>query len=449
MKLTHKDYLNLALPFIVATVTQPLLGAVDTAVIGQLGVAALIGGVAIGTVVMNTLYWLFGFFRVSTTGQSAMAVGRGDYAEQAAALIRPLVVAIAVGGLFILLRQPIWQGALLVIEPDANVAANAHIYFDIMIFGAPFVLANYTVIGWLMGQGKAKQTLLIQVFGNLLNIALNLLFVIAFDLGIAGVAYASFSAQFVMLMVGVLVSANCTSFSLFDYLRFARITLADVKLIASSNVDLLLRTVCILIFFNLMARTGAQLGTEILATNAILMQVIFIVSYLFDGIANASSVFAGKAVGAKDSRLLQQVLRLNTQWTLMAMLVLTTALALSKDQLVLLFTPLPELIVLYQQMSGWLVLFPLVAGAGLTLYGIFTGTGTTRPVFRSSAAALLLFLVAEPMLVEQWSNHGLWCAVSLFYAGRFVFLYPYIGEIKRKCIGDRSVKQQAASSLKV
>ncbi|MDG2663870.1 MATE family efflux transporter, partial [Vibrio parahaemolyticus] len=191
MSLTHKDYFKIAFPFIVSTVTQPLLGAVDTAVIGKLGVAEMIGGVAIGTVIMNTLYWLFGFFRVSTTGQSAIALGKNSPEDQASSLFRPFVLSLCLGLIFIALQSVIWMGAELIISPDAVVAENAKIYFDIMIFGAPFVLLNYTVIGWLMGQAKAKETLFTQVFGNVLNIVLDIVFVLYFDMGIAGVAVAT------------------------------------------------------------------------------------------------------------------------------------------------------------------------------------------------------------------------------------------------------------------
>lgn len=194
MNLTHKDYLKIAFPFIVSTVTQPLLGAVDTAVIGKLGVAELIGGVAIGTVIMNTLYWLFGFFRVSTTGQSAIALGKKNHVDQASSLFRPFILALFVGVVFIMLQAVIWSGAERIINPEAVVGQNAKVYFDIMIYGAPFVLLNYTVIGWLMGQAKAKETLFTQVFGNVLNIVLDIIFVLYLDMGIAGVAIATLIA---------------------------------------------------------------------------------------------------------------------------------------------------------------------------------------------------------------------------------------------------------------
>ncbi|WP_261885756.1 MATE family efflux transporter [Vibrio pomeroyi] len=433
MKLTHQDYFKIAFPFIVSTVTQPLLGAVDTAVIGKLGVAELIGGVAIGAVIMNTLYWLFGFFRVSTTGQSAIALGRNNHAEQASSLIRPLLLALCVGVIFILLQSLIWQGAEWLIEPEAAVGANAKIYFDIMIFGAPFVLINYTIIGWLMGQAKAKATLFTQVVGNVLNIVLDIVFVMYLDMGIAGVAIATLIAQITTFAIGLYFVFHTCQFSLWEHARSLKISSKDFKVIVSSNMDLLLRTICILVFFNMMARVGSQLGSDVLATNAILMQVTFIISYMFDGIANASSVFAGKAVGQKNPSLLDNVIKLNTQWTTAFIIVMTLLTVMFKHQVAMIFTSLPDLIEIYLSMSPWLLVFPLVAGYGLTFYGIFTGTGTTRPVRNSSFITLVVFLVVQFFAVQSWGNHGLWLAFTLFYVGRFIFLIPFIGQVKRKC----------------
>ncbi|MEZ9517283.1 MATE family efflux transporter [Vibrio splendidus] len=434
MKLTHKDYSKIAFPFIVSTVTQPLLGAVDTAVIGQLGVAELIGGVAIGAVIMNTLYWLFGFFRVSTTGQSAIALGRNNLAEQASSLIRPLLLALCIGVVFILSQSLIWQGAEWLIEPEAAVGENAKTYFDIMIYGAPFVLINYTIIGWLMGQTKAKATLFTQVVGNVLNIVLDIVFVMYLDMGIVGVAFATLIAQVTTFAIGLIFVFKTCQFSLWEHACSLNISPKDLKAIVSSNMDLLLRTVCILVFFNMMARVGSQLGSNVLATNAILMQVTFIISYMFDGIANASSVFAGKAVGQKNPTLLDNVIKLNTQWTTVFVVVMTLLTVMFKHQVVMIFTTLPELIEIYLSMSPWLLVFPLVAGYGLTFYGIFTGTATTRPVRDSSFITLIVFLIVQFFAVQHWGNHGLWFAFTLFYVGRFVFLIPFIGQVKRKCL---------------
>ncbi len=433
MSLTHKDYYKIAIPFIISTVTQPMLGAVDTAVIGQRGVAELIGGVAVGTVIMNTLYWLFGFFRISTTGQSAIAMGQQDQRQMAATLIRPFVLAAAVGSVFILLQSLIWQGATAIIAPEESVSHSAKIYFDILIWGAPIVLLNYVVIGWLMGQAKVKETLFTQVSGNVINIILDALFVLVLDWGVAGVAAASLIAQTSTLLLGLFYINRGAGFSFVPYLAFAKMTRAELKVIVSANTDLLLRTVCLLTFFNLIARTGSQLGAEVLAANAIMMQVTFMVSYLFDGVANASSVFAGKAVGQKNLELLNQVIAKNFQWTTLFVAICTLLVVVFKDQIIVLFTQLPDLIALYHESSTWLLIFPLVAGYGLTIYGIFTGTGTTAPIRNSTFMTLLVFLAALWFAVPVWGNQGLWLAFTLFYVGRFVFLYPFMKQVRARC----------------
>ncbi|WP_339388789.1 MATE family efflux transporter [Vibrio caribbeanicus] len=434
MKLTHKEYLKIAIPFVVSTVTQPLLGAVDTAVIGRLCVTELLGGIAIGTLVMNTIYWLFGFFRVSTTGQSAMALGSNNSADQINSLLRPAVLAAFVGLVFILLQGTIWQVAEWGIAPDPAVSQHAKAYFDIMIFGAPFVLVNYTLIGWLMGQEKARETLIIQVMGNVLNMALDILFVLYFDMGIAGVAAATLIAQVATLLLGITLVLKTGQFSLVDHLKSLTLSRGELKVILSSNIDLLLRTVCLLVFFNIVARVGSQLGTDVLATNAIFLQVVYVMSYLFDGIANASSVFAGKAVGQKNPKLLDSVICITAQYTMVLIVALTLLTFIFERHIVSVFTSIPELIELCLSLSTWLLIFPLFAGFGLTFYGIFTGTGTTRPVRNASFMTLVVFLLVQLVSVPNLGNDGLWLSFTLFYVGRFAFMYPYIGQVRQKCL---------------
>ncbi|USD66124.1 MATE family efflux transporter [Vibrio sp. SCSIO 43136] len=434
MKLSHSDYYKIAIPFIVSTITQPLLGAVDTAVIGQMQQAALIGGVAIGTVILNTLYWLFGFFRVSTTGQSAMALGKGCERDLAASLVRPFVLASGVGFVFIFAQAGIWQAALWMIEPDADVAVQAQSYFSILIWGAPFVLLNYTLIGWLMGQAKVKATLFTQIFGNVLNIVLDIVFVVGFDMGVEGVALASLIAQVSTFAIGLYLVKQTAGFSFMPYLKLAKMSKQQLATIASSNSDLMLRTVCLLLMFNCMARFGSSMGADVLAANAIMMQITFLASYLFDGIANASSVFAGRSVGEKNPSLLEQVLTMNMQWTAGAVVLLTLVIGLTHDQLALIFTQIPQVLNEYQQVSLWLVIFPLVAGFGLTVYGIFTGTGTTRPVRNSTAMTVAIFLIACWLTLDSFGNQGLWFAFTLFYVGRIAFLYPYLSQVKAKTL---------------
>ncbi|WP_232472009.1 MATE family efflux transporter [Vibrio gazogenes] len=432
--LTHKDYLKIAIPFVISTLTQPLLGAVDTAVIGQLGSAALIGGVAVGTVIMNTLYWLFGFFRVSTTGQSAIALGKNSEQAKARSLLHPFVMAAIVGVMFILAQSLIWRGAEWIIQPEPDVAAQTKQYFFILIWGAPFVLLNYTLIGWLMGQAKVKETLVTQIFGNVLNIVLDILFVVGLNMGVAGVAIATLAAQVATFVIGLYLVRRAAGFSFVPYLGLAKMGGQELKTIISANTDLMLRTVCLLAMFNCMARFGSALGADTLAANAIMMQMTFLMSYMFEGIANASSVFSGKSVGEKSLDLFKHVLKMNFQWTSWLVVLLVVVMVISHRQQVLLFTQIPSVVEQYHQVSAWLIAFPFVAGFGLTVYGIFTGSGTTRPVRNSTFMALLVFLLVIYLTIDVWGNQGLWLAFTLFYVGRFAFLYPYIDRVRQRCV---------------
>ena len=193
--LSHKNFLAIAIPFTLSTVTQPLLGAVDAAVVGRLESAAYIGGVAIGTVIFNTLYWLFGFLRVSTSGFSAQSLGTHNDDDRYFAYFRPVAVALMISAVFILLQYPIIHGAMAIYKPDPEVARHAVIYFNILIWGAPFVLIGYVNLGWLMGRKRVKETLFLQVSTNVINIILDILFVWVFKMEVAGVAWATLISQ--------------------------------------------------------------------------------------------------------------------------------------------------------------------------------------------------------------------------------------------------------------
>lgn len=189
--MTHRTYLSLAIPLIISTITTPLLGAVDTAVVGQLPDPAYIGGVAVGTMIFNTMYWLFGFLRVSTSGFAAQAYGAQDAKQCFLYFVRPFLIALAVGILFILVQWPMKHIALTLIHPDEKVMTFTDEYFSIRIWGAPFTLANYVILGWLMGMSRVKISLFLQVFMNLLNVVLDLLFVNVFHQDVNGVAAAN------------------------------------------------------------------------------------------------------------------------------------------------------------------------------------------------------------------------------------------------------------------
>lgn len=421
--LTDVAYLKLAVPFILSTVTQPLLGAVDTAVVGRLGNPAYIAGVSVGAVIFNTIYWLFGFLRVSTTAFSAQAQGTGDESAKTAALVRPGIFALIVGVAMIFLRTQIFDAAMRLIAPDAEVAFFADGYYRLLIGGAPLVMLNYVMLGWLMGQEKVAVSLFMQIGGNLLNIVLDLLFVEVWHMDVKGVATATLISQVFSFGVGASAIALYCKVPQSDWRSF--FAPGAFFLMLKVNANLMIRTVCVLVQINLFTATGASFGTAVLSANAILYQVMMVMSYSFDGLANASSVFAGRAVGAKSTVLLRDTWIKTLRWGCTVALLTAGGCVLWGWAIVGLFTDIPAILGLTREYSVWMCIFPCAAWAGVSFYGIFTGLGCTAPVRDSTALALGLFLCCWKLFVPLWGNNGLWGAFISFYLGRSLFLLLY------------------------
>lgn len=421
-ELTHKDYLKIAIPFILSTITQPLLGAVDTAVVGRLEDPAYIAGVSIGTVIFNTMYWIFGFLRVSTTGYSAQAYGRNSDEEKVAAFFRPAFIAMVVGVFLVIFQSFFLKAGMRILSPEQDVGVFASTYYKVLIWGAPFVLMNYVILGWLMGQAKVKSSLFMQITGNVTNIILDFLFVYGLGMDIFGVAVATLISQLGTFCIGV-----------FLILKYGKLDKKLVKLkeiinykvmidIMKVNSDLMIRTLCLLIQINVFSASSASFGTVVISANAILLQISSIISYMFDGLANATSVYAGKAMGGSNVKLLKLTWKRVTQWTFILIIMLTTIYGVFYNQFILLFSNIQEVTNLAQDYALWITIFPLVGGVGLTFYGVFTGTTATKPVRNSTIIAVIIYLIVWKVATPIWGNHGLWVSYLSFYLGRSIFL---------------------------
>jgi MATE family multidrug resistance protein len=428
-RITNKEYLSLAIPFILSTVTQPLLGAVDISIVGQLKRAEYIAGVSVGTVIFNTMYWLFGFLRVETTALSAQA-GKGKEEQQAAAILRPLILALSIGFFMLVLQKPLYSASMYLLKPEQDVIIQIERYYNILIWGAPLVLSNYVMLGWLMGQSKVKASLFMQISGNLINIVLDLFFVHKMEMAVSGVATAAFLAQLYTCIVGCICILRYKNFKLAVCRRILKSsTLSELF---RFNSDLMLRTGCLLIQTNLFTAVSASLGTPILSANAILLQIQSVISYMFDGIANASSVYAGRAVGQKDEGIMRSAWKMTAKWTTGLAVLLTTVYLAGYERIIPLFTNLPDILALALRYAGWVALYPFLAGLGLAFYGVFTGSGNTKPVRNSTAISLIIFIAISKLLVPLWGNHGIWAALLLFYFGRTIFLLPSLKQTMKK-----------------
>lgn len=428
----HRTYLALAIPLTISTITTPLLGVVDMAVVGQLANPAYIGGVAIGTVTFNTLYWLFGFLRVSTSGFAAQAEGANDEKQQILALIRPLFIALIVGMVFLLLQLPILNVTLALMSPDPEVLVFATEYYSIRIWGAPFALANYVVMGWLVGKARIKLTVSLQILMNLINILLAIVFVNVFSWGVPGVAAATLIAEIATVILSMIIVTKLLPPS------FRLPSISEIldpkpfKKMVEMNRDLMIRTFCLLAVFNLFTAKGATYGTEMLAANAVLIQIHYMMAYAFDGFANASSIYVGKAIGSKDKNLYKKTVSLSFQWAIISSLLVTLVFYLCKGFIIPLFTKTQSVIELISAYEQWILLFPISASLGLVIYGVFTGATEAKPIRNSMIYALVVFLLVLYVSLPSLQNHGLWLAFIVFSLGRSIFLTMYLPALNRR-----------------
>jgi len=428
------EYLKLALGFTLSTLTTPLLNSVDTAVVGNLSNPVFIGGVTLGGTIFNTIYWLFGFLRVSTSGYSAKAFGENNKREEITVLVRPMLISILLGILFVLFQKPILWGFIYFFDAGRETTKYISVYFNILIWGAPFVLLNYTFLGWIMGRKEIKKCLILQLMTNIVNIAMDLYFVRVLKMDVAGVAVATLISQIMTTVLSVFIILR--TFSAKEILHNVNLSKvfdkAEIKKVGAVNLDLVIRTICLLVTTNLFLEKAAQNGKIILAANSILFQVQYLMSYIFDGFANASSVFSGIAIGEKNFRKLKWVMGKSIQFCIAISLFLSTAFIFGGEKLLLFYTKNMEVINIASQYKIWMLIFPLVVSFGLVIYGNFTGATETAYIRNSMIQALIVFLIFYFTGTSMYKNHGLWLSFIVFSLARSAFLMRYVGKFLKK-----------------
>lgn len=418
----HRRVWALAGPIMLSNISTPLLGAVDTAVVGQLPDPAYIGGVAIGAIVFSFLFWGFGFLRMGTTGFTAQAHGAGDPEELRATLMRPLILALGLGALLIALQWPIGLLAFDLLEASPAVEAQAASYYEIRIWSAPAALVNYTVLGWLLGIQRARSVLVLQIALNGLNILLDLVFVIGLGWGIEGVALATLIAETSAAALGIAVVGRAVArgSGRWDWSRLRR----RDRLVAlfRVNIDIFLRTLALIFAFSYFTAQSAKMGDITLAANATLLHFWTMMAYGLDGFAHAAEILAGGALGARSRAAFLGAVRSATIWGLGCAVVVALAYAALGPQIISLFTVLPEVRITAEAFLPWIVLSPLVSVWSFLLDGIFIGTTRTAAMRNAMVVSVLAYIGACWLLVPTLGNHGLWLAFILFMAARAVTL---------------------------
>ena len=399
-----------------ANLTTPLIGIVSTIAIGRLGDATLLGGVAMVSVIFDCLFWLFAFLRMSTVAFTAQALGAGETQELRALLVRGLIVAVLIGAGLILLQVPLAAILLGAMGGSEGVTRAAKLYFSIRIWSAPLVLANYVVLGWLIGQARAKLALTVQIAINVINMAATALLVLVANAGIGGAAIAAVVAEATGLVLGLLIARHLSRgkppvlrATLFDRAKLARML--------AVNRDIMIRTAALISTFLFFTAQGARAGDATLAANAVLNNFLLISAFFLDGLANAAEQLCGRAFGARDGTGFSDATRLVIRWGFAFALAVTATFALFGTTLIDVMTASEEVRRGARDYLWFVVAAPVLAVFAFAYDGIFIGATWARDMRNLMVLSLATFFVAWFML-RSFGNAGLWGALLVQYAAR-------------------------------
>jgi MATE family multidrug resistance protein len=405
----------LAIPLILSNLTQPLLSTVDTVLSGHLPGAAALGGVAMGGIFFNGIFWTFGFLRMATTGLVAQSHGARDQASLRLHFGRGMISAAVIGALIVLVRGPLIAASLSLLGASAAVGQNALVYCDIRIWSAPAALANYVVLGFLLGRQHARMALALQAAVNVVNVAVALALVVGLHWGVAGIATATFSADWAGLIVGLVLIRIVWPHNSLQKINWREIADGPSwRRLFSLNRDLFLRTISLVAAYGWFTRTGARAGDATLAANAVLLNLHWIATYALDGFANATEALVGEAVGARRVDDYRAVLKASTVSAGVVAASLSLFFFVAGSSLVSLFTNQEAVRMLALRYLPWAVVLPLVSVWGYQMDGVFIGA-TRAPELRDSMViAFLGYLVLAVVLGRVMGNNGLWLAFCCF-----------------------------------
>ncbi len=419
---SDKALWRLALPMILSNITVPLLGVVDTAVIGHLDSPIYLGGVAVGATATSFIFMLLLFLRMSTTGLTAQAFGANDKTALARALTQPLLIALVAGVLFVLLRTPFSFLAASLMGGSPEVQHQAQIFINIRWLSAPATLANLVILGWLLGVQYARAPMVLLIVGNLVNILLDLLFVLKLHWGVAGAAAATAVAEYVTLGVGLWMVVRVLKLRGISFSLLKQSWRGDAARLFRLNRDIMLRSLMVQICFASLTLLGARLGPDVVAVNAVLLMFLTFTAYALDGFAYAVEACSGEAVGARDRSRLLMIWHAACRQAGIVALAFAAIYAVTGPQIVALLTSLEPLREMADRYLAWQVILPLVGVWCYLLDGMFIGATRGREMRNSMVMAAVGYGLA--LLSLPWlGNHGLWLAVTVFLALRGVTLW--------------------------
>ena len=427
--ITHRKVWALAGPIMISNISVPLVGAVDTAVVGRLPEPQAMGAVALGALIFSFLFWGFGFLRMGTTGFVARALGANDQQALSDTLLRVLLLALMLGFLIILLSRPVIGFALYLLESSVEVEQLTASYAGIRIWSAPATLFIYVFTGVFIGMHNTGKAFVLQLILNISNMLLDVLFVIVFGMGVEGVALATVIAEYLAVFCGFILLRQpiLTAIKQFDWQRLVE-RHALVQLM-SANGNIFIRTLCLVFSFAYFTALSAKMGEVVLAANAILLHLQSIMAYGLDGFAHAAEALTGSAYGAGRRKQFSRSVKLTSLWAaIIAGLVSLMYLFFGKPILGL-FTNIDSVLDAAAVFLPWMIISPLISIWSFQLDGIFIGAGYTREMRNAMLFSMLAYLLLLSVLIPWWGNHGLFLSLSLFMLIRALtlgFYYPRI-----------------------
>ncbi len=429
-RLTHRSVLAIAVPVMLSNVSTPLIGIVDTAIVGRYPNPVYIGAVAVGALILSLVFWAFGFLRMGTTGLTAQALGAGDKDEVAAGLGRAVLIAVTIGAGLIVLQWPVRESAFAIVGASPEVERLARAYFDVRIWAAPATLANYALLGWFIGLGRTDIGLVLQLVLNLTNVVLDVAFVLGLGWGVRGVAFGTALAELVAALVGMGVAIRHLRRMGGHWSRQRILAPARIKRTLAVNGDIMIRSLALEAIFVWFTAQGARHGDVILAANAILMQFIEVSAFFLDGLAFAAEALVGRAVGASQRAGLTAAARMTTLWAAVVALLISTALSVGGPYFIDGLTVDAGARGTARSYLPWAALAPLLGVWAFQLDGIFIGATRTADMRNAMLVSVAIFLAAWWLLLP-FGNTGLWAAFYVHYVARTgSLLYYYPGLVR-------------------
>ena len=430
MNVTDNAILKLALPSIVSNITVPLLGLVDLAIVGHIGSETYIGAIAVGSMIFNVIYWIFGFLRMGNSGMASQALGRKDYKAVLQVLRRSMYIALSIGFLFIILQFPLCEFSLWLMHPSSSVMRLTRVYFSICIWGAPAMLTLYALNGWFVGLQNTRIPMLIALFQNVVNIILSLFFVIVLGMKIEGVALGTVIAQWSGALLGIwfsfrqIVELKTKSTVLHSPVKWKGLFLV--------NRDIFLRTLFLVAVNLSFTSLGARQGDLILSANTLLMTFFTMFSYVMDGFAFAAEALCGKSYGAKDLPSFSLFTSRLLRWGIGIALVATIIYIGGGRLFLQLITDSSSVLATSEVYFYWVVLIPLAGSLAFVLDGIYIGATMTRYMLISSFLSAVSFFVVYFSLSVWLGNHALWLAFILYLAVRGIVQRLLLNRVQLK-----------------